>query len=45
MADEFSDDGSVKGMVLDQVLFMLDAQVTYSRRFLADQVIFVDETF
>jgi hypothetical protein len=45
MSDELADDGNVKGRVLEQVFFVLDTQITYSKRFLAGQVIFIDGTF
>jgi hypothetical protein len=45
MSDELADDGSIKGRVLEQVFFVSDAQITYGKRFLADQVLLIDGTF
>jgi hypothetical protein len=45
MSDELADDGSVKGRVLEQVFFISDAQITYGKRFIADQVLLIDGTF
>ena len=45
MSDELADDGSIKGRVLEQVFFISDAQITYGKRFIADQVLLIDGTF
>jgi hypothetical protein len=45
MGEELAEDGSSKGRVLEQLFFITDARITYSRRFIADQVLFVDGTF
>jgi hypothetical protein len=36
MGDELAEDGSYKGRVLEQLFFITDAQIAYSRRFIAD---------
>jgi hypothetical protein len=38
MGDELAEDGSIKEKVLEQV-FITDAQITYARRLIADQVL------
>ena len=45
MSDELVDDDSCKGRTLEQVFFLTDAQVAYSKRFIADHVLLVDGTF
>jgi len=44
-SNELAEDGSVKGRVLEQVVFLSDQQITYAKRFIADQVLLVDGTF
>jgi hypothetical protein len=45
MSRELAEDGSIKGRVLDQVVFFSDQQIAYAKRFIADQVLLVDGTF
>jgi MULE transposase domain len=45
ISDELADDGSIKGRVLEQLFFLLKAQITYGKRFIANQVLFIDGTF
>jgi hypothetical protein len=45
MSDELAADGSIKGRVLEQLLFISDAQTTYGKRFPADQAVLIDGTF
>ena len=44
MNRELAEDGSIKGRVLDQVVFFSDQQIAYAKRFIADQVLLVDGT-
>jgi hypothetical protein len=39
MSNELAEDGSVKGRILEQVVFLSDQQITYAKRFTADQVL------
>jgi hypothetical protein len=45
MSKELVENGSIKGRVLDQVVFFSDQQIAYAKRFIADQVLLVDGTF
>lgn len=45
MSDELAKDSSCKGRILEQVIFLTDAQIVYSTRFIADQALLIDETF
>jgi MULE transposase domain len=42
---ELTEDGSIKGRVLNQVIFFLDQQIIYAKRFIADQVLLINGTF
>jgi hypothetical protein len=45
MSDELAADGSCKGRILEQVVFLTDAQIAYSKRFIAGHVLLIDGTF
>jgi hypothetical protein len=45
MADELAKDDSCKERVLKQVFFITNAQIAYSKRFIADQMLLINETF
>ena len=45
MNDDLAGDGSLQGRVLEQVFFLLDQQIAYGKRFIADQVLLIDGTF
>lgn len=45
IGEELAEENSIKGRVLEQVFFITDAQVAYTRRFIADQVLSIDGTF
>ena len=45
MSDELANNGSCKGRTLEQVFFLTDAQIAYSKHFIADYVLLVDRTF
>jgi hypothetical protein len=36
LSNELAEDGSVKGRVLKQIIFLSDQQITYAKRFIAD---------
>jgi hypothetical protein len=36
IGEELAEENSIKGRVLEQVFFITDAQVAYTRRFIAD---------
>jgi hypothetical protein len=45
MGDKLAEDGSVKERVLKQLFFISDAQITYGKRFLANEIMLIDSTF
>ena len=45
ISDELAEDGTCRGRILEQVFFITNAQITYSKRFIADQVLLIDGTF
>ena len=45
MKDKLAEDSSVKGQEMNQVIFLSNQQLTYAKRFIADQVLLVDDTF
>ena len=42
---ELAEDDSIKGRVLDQIVFFSDQQIAYIKRFIADQVLLVNDIF
>jgi hypothetical protein len=45
MSNELAEDGSIKGRVLEQVVFLTEQQIAYTKRFIADQVLLINGTF
>jgi hypothetical protein len=45
MGDKLTEDNSVKRRVLKQLFFISDAQITYGKWFLTNEVIFINDTF
>ena len=45
ISDKLADDGSCKGRTLEQVFFLTDAQIVYSKRFIANYILLVNGTF
>jgi hypothetical protein len=45
MSDELADDGNCKKRTLEQVFFLIDTQIVYSKRFIADHVLLINEIF
>jgi MULE transposase domain len=43
--DKLADNGSIKRRVLKQLFFLFKAQIIYGKRFIANQVLFIDGTF
>jgi hypothetical protein len=43
--NELADNGSIKERVLKQIFFIFNAQITYEKRFIVNQVLLIDDIF